>query len=347
LPYSTAPATICILRLSALGDVCNAVAAIQTIQTRWPDCQITWVCGALEAQFLKLIPNIEIITYNKKGGKKALFKLRQQLKTRRFDYLLHMQSALRSSMVSMLIPAKVKLGFDKQRANDLQWLFTNKKIEPAKTAHVLDGFMQFAAYFDCQDLNPHWNINIPQEDKDWAQQQIGNKTLLICPAASKAYKNWTATGYVGLIKHAMQRGYAPILIGGPSPVEITLAEQIIDLLDEPISNLVGKTSLPQLIALIQAAKLLVSPDTGPAHLAVAVGTPVIGLYAHHNPKRTGPYHYLPYVVSAYESAIQAQTGKSAEQQSWRSRVKDIDAMKRISVDQVNNKFDAVITELAL
>jgi len=84
-----------------------------------------------------------------------------------------------------------------------------------------------------------------------------------------------------------------------------------------------------MLALLDLADLVIAPDTGPTHMANAMNTPVLGLYAHHNPQRTGPYQYRDYVVSAYEEALFAETGKTKDQVSWRTRVKDKQAMQRI------------------
>lgn len=102
-----------------------------------------------------------------------------------------------------------------------------------------------------------------------------------------------------------------------------------------------------MLALIDKADLVIAPDTGPTHMANAMNTPVIGLYAHHNPQRTGPYQYRHYVVSAYEEAILAETGKTPSELNWRARVKDKTAMQRIKPQQVIAMFDKVVADLHL
>lgn len=174
-----------------------------------------------------------------------------------------------------------------------------------------------------------------------------SKQLVIVPGASKGYKNWTAQGYAEIIKHAQQLGWNIILSGSPAKIEMDLAEAIEQQLSTPINNLVGKSSLKQMLALIDLANLVIAPDTGPAHMANAMSTPVIGLYAHHNPQRTGPYLYQKYVVSVYDQAILAETGKTPELLDWRTRVKDPNAMKRISSQDVINMFDSITQDLNL
>ena len=340
--FTSAPNSLCILRLSAIGDVCHAIAAVQAIQRAWPSTKITWVTGRLEAQLLQHITGIEVLVFDKKKGLKAYRTLYKNLKNRKFDALLHMQAALRSSIVSLLIRAPIKIGFDKERAKDGQWLFTNRKIEKSTTAHVLDGFMNFVKKLGITDIEPKWTINIPNEAIKKAQDIINNKkTFMICPAASKAYKNWTNDGYLAVAKHALENDFNVLICGANTKLEHDFANYIISHTQQKVTSLIGQTSLIELLALIDKSSLILAPDTGPAHMATMVGTPVIGLYAHHNPNRTGPYHDLQNVVSVYEYFINKETHKTLEQLPWRARVKDSEAMQHISIEQVLAVFDSI------
>ncbi|MDA7747176.1 glycosyltransferase family 9 protein [Psychromonas sp.] len=343
--FSEAPDSICILRLSAIGDVCNATAVVQMIQTQWPNTKITWIMGKLEAQLLGDLKNIEVLTFDKKKGLKGYLAIWSLLKGRKFDALLHMQTALRASIVSLGIKATYKLGFDAQRTSDMQSFFIDHKVPSPKSAHVLDGFIQFAKVLGIVEMPLKWTIPVSDEGKQWALTQINNKaTVVVVPAASKSYKNWHAQGYAKVIEHIAQKGFQVILAGSPAQIEIDLADEVIKHCNANIINLVGQSSLKQMLALLKESKLVIAPDTGPAHMAVAVNTPVIGLYAHHNPQRTGPYLYQEYVVSAYQQAIEAESGKLLAELSWRSRVKDALAMNRITSEQVIEMFDKTIAD---
>lgn len=109
-------------------------------------------------------------------------------------------------------------------------------------------------------------------------------------------------------------------------------------------DLVGQTNLKQLLALIGEASLVLAPDTGPTHMATLVGTPVIGLYAHHNPARTGPYLCRDYVVSVYQELIEQETGKPLAELGWRTRLKDPDAMGKIGIERVIATFDRLCAD---
>ncbi|NHH99077.1 glycosyltransferase family 9 protein [Oceanimonas sp. MB9] len=339
--FTSAPTSLCLLRLSAIGDCCHAVALVQAIQRQWPQTRITWITGKIEARLLDQLPDVEIITFDKSAGWRAYLRLWRQLRGRRFDALLHMQAAMRASIVSLGIRAEYRLGFERERAKDGQWLFTNLKVE-AKGEHVADGFMGFGRTLGLIDTTPRWHWPVtPEAQAQAAKHKDKRPLLLICPAASKAYKNWTAEGYAALADHAHKRGMKVMLIGSPAKMERDLAARIEQLTANIDENLVGRTSLPELMALIKAASLVVAPDTGPAHMATLTGTPVLGLYAHHNPARTGPYHCRDYVVSVYEEALLAETGKAPAELPWRTRVKDEHAMKRITIEQVTAQFDRI------
>src|SRR6202167_3182947 len=135
---------VCLLRLSAIGDTCHALAALRALQAAWPQTQFTWIIGKLEAKLMTaLLPEIEFITFDKDSTLGELWRLRRVLRGRRFDLLLDLQLSFRASLVSGLIRAPIKLGFHRARARELQWWFTNARIAPAVAEHVLDSFMGF------------------------------------------------------------------------------------------------------------------------------------------------------------------------------------------------------------
>ncbi|CAD6364617.1 Lipopolysaccharide core heptosyltransferase RfaQ [Shewanella hafniensis] len=335
--------SLCLLRLSAIGDVCHAVAMVQAIQRQYPELNITWVIGKLEYQLLKHLPGIEFVIFDKSQGWRSYFNLRKALKGRRFDVLLHMQVALRATLASLAISAKVRIGFDRARAKEGQWLVTNHRVEPLAKPHVLEGFMGFAKAIGVKDLTPQWNIPVPIADTEFAQMHIkdNERVFMICAAASKAERNWLPERYAVVASHAISKGFRVILCGGPTQLEKDLAEQILLACPSKIDNLVGKTSLTQLLALLKRSSLVLAPDTGPAHMAVTQGTPVIGLYAHSNPGRTGPYLSQQYVVSVYEEAIASQ---HRDEVKWGTRAKGQNLMVLISVEAVIEKFELVVEQ---
>jgi heptosyltransferase I len=345
----TAPKKICLLRLSAIGDVCHAVAMVQQIQRFYPKTKITWVIGKVEANLLQGLENVEFVIFDKKAGIKGYQDLRTKLKQQKFDVLLHMQVALRASLASWCINAKVKIGFDSKRAKEGQWLFTNKKIAPQHQPHVLDGFLGFAKAIGVPIEAPSWQMPIGEENELWASEMIfinadDKPIAIISPAASKAERNWHAEGYAQTADYLAHLGFQVVICGGPTTLEKLLATKIITLSKAKPLNFVGKTNLKQLLAVLKLAHLVIAPDTGPAHMAVTVGTPVIGLYAHSDPRRTGPYLYQNYVVSCYRHTAQEQYKQPLEQLPWGIRAKGSDLMNGITLTQVQEKIHLLVRE---
>ena len=156
------PRTCCMLRLSAIGDTCHVVPMLRTLQQAWPATQFTWIIGKAEARFMRLIEGVEFITVDKRAGFGARRAVLEQLAGRRFDVLLHMQLAFRASLLAREIRAAVKLGFDRERARELQWLFTNARIAPRVREHVLDSFFGFAEALGVRDRQVRWDIPLPR-----------------------------------------------------------------------------------------------------------------------------------------------------------------------------------------
>lgn len=346
LPFTQPPTSLCILRLSAIGDVCNAIAAVQAIQREWPQTCITWIVGKTESVLLRAVEGIEIITLDKKRGWRGYIALYKLLRKRHFDALLHMHASMRANITSLFVRAPLRLGFDAIRSADNQHWFINTRVTSPVSPHVADGFMLFAETLGIKNVKPKWSLVIPKENIEWASSYKSNKpVLVISPASSKACRNWTSTGYAALAKHAVKQGFEVILTGSPSLVDRELSNQICMQADGAIQhNLTGKTTLLQLLALLQQADIVCSPDSGPGHMAAALEKPVLGIYAHQNPGRTGPYGWEKYVVSNYQENIIAETGLDMTQLPWRARVKNPLVMQDISSSRVLQMFDIILKE---
>ena len=346
IKFSQAPKSLCIFRLSAIGDVTHILPVIHTLQKVWPETEITWVIGKLEYQLVKSLPGIEFIHFNKADGWRAYGQLRQQLKARKFDVLLMMQAALRASIASLFISAKYKLGFDRQRAVDFQWLFSNQKIGGDSRVHVLDGFFQFLEAMGIDDKILDWNLPLSNSDLEYATTiGKGEKYVVINPCSSARknnWRNWPQARYAEIIDYLDSKGLRTVLTGGPSGMEIDFGAGIAQPGHSRVINLVGETSLGQLQALLSQAEFAIAPDTGPAHMATVVDTPVIGLYASSNPARTGPYKSREVLVNRYEQALKTFNRKTIDQASWGERVRDPKVMELITVDDVKQSIDRLV-----
>jgi heptosyltransferase I len=322
------------------------VSAIQAIQAHYPKANITWVIGKVEAALLDGLPGVQFVVFDKKQGKAAYEKLKTMFRHKPFDVLLHMQVAFRANLAARCIPATVKIGFDWHRAKEAHTLFINKSIEKQSQAHVLEGFRGFAQALGVPSAPPKWQIPISDLDRATALRYLAGakKMVVIAPAASGAERNWLPDRYAEVARYAHNQGFTIVLTGGRAELEQRLTDEIKQSIDFPILNLVGKTSLKELLCVLEQASIVIAPDTGPAHMAVTVGTPVIGLYAHSNPARTGPYLYQDYIVEVYHKNLLDQFGKTAEQLPWGRRVKGAELMKQITTKSVIAMFDRVVEE---
>ncbi len=344
-PPAAPPRSLCILRLSAIGDTCHVIPVVRTLQHAYPQARITWIIGKLEAKLMSLLPGVEFITVDKRAGLRGLRALRAQLAGRRFDVLLHMQLALRASLVAACVRADLKLGFDRRRARELQWLFTNARIAPRSREHVLDSFFGFTAALGIAGRVPDWSLPLPDDARSYAAQLIpdATPTLLVSPCSSHARRNWSAGRYAAVADYAASRhGMRVIVCGGPSPAEREMGAAILAAARAPLINQIGRDTLPQMLALIGAATALVSPDSGPAHMATLVGTPVIGLYAATNPARSGPYLSRPWCVDAYAAAAWRFRGKAPEALPWTEKIEEPGVMDLVEVDAVCERLDALL-----
>jgi heptosyltransferase I len=341
------PKSVCVLRLSAIGDACHTLAVVRTLQSAWPATRFTWIIGALEHKLMRLVPEVEFISYQKRGGLAEYRRLRRELAPRRFDVLLHMQLAFRASLISSLVKAPIKLGFDRPRARELQWLFTTDRIHAAGNQHVLDSLFGFAEALGVHDRTLRWDVPLPPAAEEYARGLIPDSrpTLVISGCSSHVLRNWRPEFYAAIAEHASRvHGMRVILCGGPGPVERAMADAIGRAARVPLQDQVGKDTLPELLALLARADVLLSPDSGPAHMATMVGTPVIGLYAATNSIRTGPYLSRTHCVDRYAEAARIFLGKEPQQMGWATKVEVPGVMDLITPAAVTAKLDALMRQ---
>lgn len=342
------------LRLSALGDVCNLVPTVRALQRQWPQVRITWIIGKGEHSLLAGLSGVEFVIYDKRTGLAGMRELWRQLSGTRFDALLHMQQSLRASVLSLGLKARVRIGYDKERAKDWQHWFTRYHLSPNPRAHVLESFMDFARCLGVDPAitsqPPEWGLPIPDEARDEALRLAGKPHyLLISPCSSvraRNFRNWSAEGYAAVVEHAWtQYGLRTLLTGGGTTKEREMGARIAALVPaEAIVDTIGAVSLKGLLALIEGAQVVIAPDTGPVHMANAMGTPTVGLFATSNPDRTGPYLWRHMVVNRYPEAVRAYMHKEVDEISWGHRVRHPDAMSLIDAEDVIARLDTLLSE---
>ncbi|MGQ0800934.1 MAG: glycosyltransferase family 9 protein [Pseudomarimonas sp.] len=339
--------SICLLRLSALGDVTHVVPLVRTLQQHWPSTQLTWIIGKLEHRLVGDLPGVEFVVFDKGRGRHAYLDLRRTLKARRFDVLLHMQVAMRANLASALIRAKQRIGFDAARAKDLHGLFVNQRIVARSGEHVLDAFASFLEPLGLRQSALRWDIPLPADAIEFARTVLPGEqpTLLISPCSSHVRRNWFAGGYAAVADHAVRKhGWRVLLCGGRSALERKMGDAILAAMHEPAIDLIGKDTIKQLQALLGRATAVLSPDSGPMHMANAAGTPVIGLHAASNPERSGPYTERRFVVDRYDAAARKYLGKPADALPWGTKIEFDGVMDLIDVDAVIDAMDRLVAQ---
>ena len=347
---ATPPRTLCILRLSAIGDVTHVVAIVRTLQQAWPDTALTWVIGRIEARLIGLLPGVELIIIDKRSWREGALALKRQLRGRRFDVLLHMQTALRASLYSTLISAPLRVGFDRARARELQWLFTNRRIAPRSREHVLDSFFGFTEALGINERRLEWNLPIPADAAAWARELIpeGVRTLIVSPCSRWSARNWRSERYAAVIEHAVRRhGLQVLLCGGPGAQEHAMGTAIEALVRVPVRNIIGTDTLPQLLALLARATVLLSPDSGPAHMATMVGTPVIGVVAGTRSARSGPYLSQRWCVDRFAEAALKYRGRPERELPWIETIEIPGVMDLVETEAVCARLDELLATALL
>jgi heptosyltransferase I len=336
---------LAIFRLSALGDATHVLAVVAAIQAQRPDWRISWIIGPGEAKLMAGLPGVNFYVYRKQEGLRGARALRRQIlhdHPHGFDALLQMQLALRANLVSRMIPATRRIGFDAARSKELHSLVINERIPAGNAVHVLDVLLQFLIPLGLQRPQTLcWPFPIPDDALEFAKRELpaGARYCLLSPCASHRLRNWRADRYAQVLKFAKDElGLVPVLIGGKSEIETQVCQAIRAELKHLGVNdyidLVGKDTLKSLLALLQRASVVISPDSGPAHMAQALGVNVVGLYAATDAHRSGPYQSVAFCTHHYAQAAQQFLGKSVERLRWGQKIEREGVMDLISVDEV-------------
>lgn len=344
------PKSICLVRLSALGDVVLVLPLVRLLKRRWPQASITWVVGKGVHPALAGLAaeGIEFVAIDKPRGLRDYLALRRRFAGRTFDALLCLQASWRANWIYPFIRAKRKIGFGADRAKDLHRFFVKEGLPPARP-HLADGFLQFGEALGLPFPEEiEWGLPVAPEARVWAEAALPNQPFAaLSPCASKPERDWPTERYAEVVEALRARGLAVVLLGGPSPREREVADAILAKAGSAgVLDLVGKTRIPQLIAALARCRLLVAPDTGAVHIATACGRPVVGLYAVAPASRTGPYRRTEFCVDKFAEAVRTLQGRDPENTPWAHRVHDARAMSLIAVEEVIARIDLILRKSA-
>ncbi len=341
------PEKITVLRLSAIGDVLMLLPAIRLLKKQYPNTQIDWLIDKPIAKLLSEVSEINVIPLHKPRSIGDYWDLNKQWKNQNTGQLISFQTSLVSNLITHLLPAKHKTGFGKPYSREGHHLFVDTAYSLPKNRHQVEIFFALAQKFagltepisiGAEDLK----LPIHENDRRWAKEQLksSQQWIAINPMASTQEKTWATESYITLMDELQTNypNYSIVLTGGGSEKEINLNQTIQAQTKANCLNLTGKTTLTQLAAILQQVNLLIAPDTGPLHLANAVATPVIGLYAVTRPEYIGPYQQQPHCINKYPQAAKRFMQTSAEQLPWQKKIPSLDAIQLITVPHVLDKI---------
>lgn len=335
-PSGRPPESVAIVMLSAIGDSVHVLPVIASLRAAWPGVRITWVVQPAVHALMAGRPDVdEFVVFRRSRGVRGFLDVRAAVRGRRFDLVIDLQVYLKAGLLTALLPAPRKLGFDRSRARDANWLFTNERIPPHAPQHVQDQYLEFVEYLGLERRR-EWDFHFTREEiarRDAFLDRLDRPALAVILRTSRPQKNWFAERYARVLEIAEHDlGLRPILVGSAAPAEAAVAEDVIRRTRaHPVNALAD--DLRGLAALLDASSLLLSPDTGPLHIAVALGTPTIGLYGYTDPKRSGPYRrFQDLTVDRY-----SRPGETVPSMEFRPG-----NMRHIEVEDVVEKLERAV-----
>jgi heptosyltransferase I len=331
--------------LSAVGDAVHVLPVINALERHDPTVHITWVLQPGAAALVRGHPAVdEIIVLDRRQGRRAFLDVRRELAARRFDITLALQDYFKAGVLTALTNAPVRLGYDRARARDLNWVFTNVQIPPAPPAHIQDEYIEFLTPLGVAPEPIEWRLGPWDAEREWQRELVSRfdrpiASLVI--GSSRREKDWIAERWAeGANALYADFGLQPVLVGGRSPREVE-TERVIMAHAKPAPVSLLDSGLRRLVSILDASSLVISLDTGPLHMAVALQRPVISLIGFSNPLRTGPYRdSQELIVSAYGPTTRAGRLLTARHPDRMPRITVGDVLEKVEVWRERRKQEA-------
>jgi len=273
-----------IIKLGALGDVINTLPLAVNLQKRF-GARIHWVVEPLSFPIVSAHASVNnTICFNKHAWRQSLPGVLREIRSRRFDICLDLQRIVKSSLLCMASNSARRIGFDTGRCKEMTWLFPFDRIPPCDPSrHMVHQYLEFAEYLGLMDNDIRWDIPV----KGLVPFNLPKAYIVLNIGATKEANKWTPGGFASLAQGIMERFSLPCVLTGAGG-DATMAREITEKAGNAVIDLVGKTSIEDLIEVLAGSSAVVSCDTGPMHLGVALGREVIALFGPADPRRTGP-----------------------------------------------------------
>ncbi len=336
-PEGRSPTSAAVVRLSSIGDTVHALPVIASLRDAWPDIHLTWVIEPVPHALMRGHPDVdEFVLFDRSAPIRGLADVRRATRGRRFDLVLVPHVSFKAGLVTAMLRSDRKIGFDRARAPELHWLFTSERIDPRPPGHVQDEFLEFVEHLGVEPVR-RWDFHFTAEElvaRDALLDSLDGPPLAVALKSSRPEKDWPADRYARALEIAEHDlGLRPVLVGSAAPAEVAVAEEVTRRTRaRPVNALAD--DLRGLAALLDGCALALAPDTGPLHIAVALGTPTIGLYGFTDPKRAGPYRRFS------ELTIDRFSRPGETEPSTESRPGN---MEKITVEDVVEKLELAVT----
>lgn len=294
---------VCIVLLTGLGDVVHGLPVANALKRHRPSLRITWVVEPMPAPIVDRHPAVdEVVVFHKKRGVRGVTALAREL-SGGFDLTLNFNIYFKSVFATVFSGARVRVGFDRQRARDLTWVFANRRLPPRPRRHTQDMFLEFLELLGVPAEPLAWRLGPTAGEREEQRrffERFDRPVATIVPASANAAKDWIPERWARVIDGLeREHGFATLIVGGPSGRERRIVAEILDAAESRPVVAMGDGIRP-LLWRIDGSALVIAPDTGPLHIARALEVPVIGLYGHTNPWRVGPYRkYHDLWIDAY------------------------------------------------
>jgi heptosyltransferase I len=290
--------------MSAVGDAVHVLPVVNALKRANPGARITWVLQPGPAALVRGHRSVDdIVVFDRSRGWRAFADVRSELAKRSFDLVINLQVYFKAGIVTAFTRAPVKLGFDRSRARDFNWLFTNKKIPAGPVQHVQDQYFEFLSALGVSPEPVVWDLGPWANEREWQRTltaSIPRPIASIVVATSKPEKDWIPERWAEVCDALYAKyGMQAVLVGGRSERELNAERIVMERTTHKPRSELG-SGLRKLVAILDASSLVLSPDTGPLHMSVALDRPVISLMGYTNPKRTGPYRkFHDLIIDAY------------------------------------------------
>jgi ADP-heptose:LPS heptosyltransferase len=276
---------ILIIKLGALGDVINTLPLVVNLKKHL-NADIHWVVEPLSFPLVSAHPCVDnTVLFNRHTWRQSLPGLIRKIRNRHYDLCLDLQRILKSGMMCMVSKSTRRIGFDRTRCKEMSWLFGFDRIPSSDPSrHMVRQYLEFSEYLGLADNDIRWDIPV----KGVLPFRLPEEYIVLNIGATKEANKWTAQGFSSLAHEIMQKYHVPCILTGAKE-DLGMSSQIMRNNDNGIIDLVGKTTIEELIEVLAGSSAVVSCDTGPMHLGVALGKEVIALFGPADPRRTGPF----------------------------------------------------------